>query len=168
MRKWVDLFPFSREEKFYKTGWNWPSAHFCCYPGNWPLSCLINTTMSFSLEPVKTIFPKVLWIGEKRSSQLAGVCITVSFLLCVLFLWILIWSFFFLSLSLPTTQIPFPPIACWSLGGKFTFTVIIPLHSCNLLFANPTAFSGYGGWDDHNTHPLPPSWTPNLTGVIAF
>lgn len=63
-----------------------------------------------------------------------------------------------LSLSLSSyTQIPFPPIACWSLGDKFTFTVIIPLHSCYLLPPNPTAFSGYGGWDDPQHPPTPSS-----------
>lgn len=48
----------------------------------------------------KTIFLKVLLMGEKEDSELATrVCITLGFLLWVLFLQIVILGFFLVSLS---------------------------------------------------------------------
>lgn len=56
--------------------------------------------MSFSLEPGKTIFLKVLLMGGKENSELAmRVCITLGFLLWVLLLQIVILGFFLVSPS---------------------------------------------------------------------
>lgn len=76
--------------------------------------------------------------------------------------------FFPWFLSQPSTQFSPCPIASWSPGGKFTFTVITPVHNCYVLPPQLNSFSLIWLGLLHNTHPLPPPQTPNLTGVIAF
>lgn len=62
--------------------------------------------MSFSLEPGKTIFFKVLLMGGKEDSELAArVGIQLGFLIYMVFLQIVILGFFFSFPSLPSTQI---------------------------------------------------------------